>query len=77
MGLVLVLGALSAAMALAKEKPVGEDAIRSEETSNTEAMMMAQQPTWILVANPIIGVFGVMTGAMMLGGWKPKPADRE
>ena len=77
MVLVLVLAAVSAGMALAKEKPVGEDAIRGPETSNTDAMMRAQQPSWFLVANPIIGVFGVMTGAMMVGAWRPKPSDQE
>ena len=55
----------------------GDTAVRGPETSNTEAMMNAQQPAWILIANPIIGVFGVMTGAMMLGGWSPKKPDRE
>lgn len=77
MVLVLVLGAVSALMAMGKEAPEGEAAVRAQETSNTEAMMNAQQPTWILIANPIIGVFGVMTGAMMLGGWSPKKRDRE
>ena len=77
MVLVLVLGAVSALMAMGKEAPEGEAAVRAPETSNTEAMMNAQQPTWILIANPIIGVFGVMTGAMMLGGWSPKKRDRE
>lgn len=77
MVLVLVLSVVSAGMALAKEKPVGEDAIRGPETSNTDAMMRAQQPSWFLVANPIIGVFGVMTGAMMVGAWRPKPVDQK
>jgi len=77
MALVLVLGILSGVMAMGKEAPTGEDAVRGPETSNTEAMMNAQQPGWILIANPIIGVFGVMTGAMMLGGWSSKKPDME
>jgi hypothetical protein len=77
MVLVLVLGAVSALMAMGKEAPEGDAAVRGPETSNTEAMMNAQQPAWILIANPIIGVFGVMTGAMMLGGWSPKKRDQE
>lgn len=77
MGLVLVLGILSGVMAMGNEAPTGDDAVRGPETSNTDAMMRAQQPGWILIVNPIIGVAGVMTGAMMLGGWKPKSSGAE
>lgn len=75
MVLVLVLGAISAAMAMMKEKPTGEDAVRAPETTSTEAMMNAQQPTWILIANPIIGAVGVMTGGMMVGAGGRKRID--
>jgi len=77
MVLVLVLGVVSGLMTMGREAPEGDAAVRGPETSNTDAMMNAQQPKWILIANPIIGVFGVMTGAMMVGGWSPKKRDRE
>lgn len=77
MVLVLVLGGISALAGIMREKPTGEDAVRGPETSNTEAMMQAQQPTWILIMNPVIGVVGVMMGAMMVGGWSPKKSDLE
>lgn len=64
--LVLVLGGLGAIAGLMAERPTGEDAIRGPETSNTEAMMQAQQPAWVLIANPIIGVVGVMLGATLV-----------
>ncbi len=77
MVLVLVLGGISAAVGIMKDKPTAEEAVRGPETSSTEAMMQAQQPTWILIMNPIIGVVGVAMGAMMVGGWSPKKSDIE
>ena len=58
--LVLVLGLLSALPAL--KPPSGEPKSRTSETSNTEAMMNARQPNWVLFLTPVIGVVGVLIG---------------
>ena len=60
--LVLVLGLLSAGyemFAPVEEKP----SVREGEITMMDATMNAKQPTYMLIANPIIGVFGVLIGA--------------
>ena len=71
MGLIVVLGAVSAGYALSQPTP--EDTTRTENDSVTDAANKAQQPTWTLIANPIIGAVGVFLGAALVGT-KPKPA---
>jgi len=63
---VLVLGGLSAVLAMGGEDPGPRDA----ETTTFEAASKAQQPTWTLIANPVIGVVGVMVGAGLTGRGK-------
>jgi len=60
---VLIMGALSAVMAMGAEDP----GARTEDVSNMDAAMKAQQPMWTLVANPVVGVIGVLVGAKLTG----------
>lgn len=60
---VLVLGGLSAVFTMSKEAPTEP---RSEDISSMEAMLQAQTPAWVLIANPIVGVFGVILGGAMV-----------
>lgn len=58
---VLILGGAMAGFALsgAREDP----GPRVGEVSNADAMNKAQQPTWTYIANPVVGVVGVLIGA--------------
>jgi len=60
--LVLVLGL---AMAIPVLTQAGSLQLppRTGPVSNTEAMERAQQPVWVVLLNPLIGAFGVMTGS--------------
>jgi len=60
---VLLLGGLSAVLTMSSEAPTEP---RSEEFSSMEAMQQAQTPAWVLIANPIVGVFGVVLGGAMV-----------
>jgi hypothetical protein len=62
---VLVLGAIDAAFKLAHMKDIPE--VRPGDASISDAMLNARQPSWILIANPIIGVLGVAFGAGLAG----------
>lgn len=64
---VLVLGGVMAAVEGMKETPAVPP-VRTGETSMTEAMMNSKQPMWVSIANPIIGVIGVMIGASIIKG---------
>jgi hypothetical protein len=71
-GLVLVLGALTAAAQIRAEAPTGDAAVRTGDTPNLEAMTSARSPDWIHIANPLIGAVGVLIGASIAGrGAKP------
>lgn len=63
-GLVLVLGII---MALPKLTAPADQTtkIRSSELSNMEAMQQAEQPTALLILNPVIGAFGIFMGARL------------
>ncbi len=63
---VLVLGGVTAGAALLADKE--DPGARTEEVGNFEAMTKAEQPVWTLIANPIVGVFGVLFGAGLVGG---------
>jgi hypothetical protein len=60
--IVLVLGLLVAIPAMTKEHP---DTVRSGDVTSLQAMQMAQNPTWLLLLNPVLGAVGVMLGARM------------
>ncbi|MGJ8637370.1 MAG: hypothetical protein ACSHX5_11040 [Phycisphaerales bacterium] len=62
--LVGVLGAANTLMRMNAEIPA-EDLVRTGDTANMEAMMKARAPTWMYIAEPLIGVFGSLVGASM------------
>jgi len=59
-GIVLALGILMAVLAMGKSAPAEA---RGPNVSNMEAMSKAVTPTWVNVANALIGFAGVMVGA--------------
>lgn len=59
-GIVLVLGLLMAGVAMGKTAP---SEARGPSVSNMEAMNKAVTPTWVNVANALIGFAGVLVGA--------------
>jgi hypothetical protein len=62
-GVVLVIGLLSAIPVLmATSTPA---VARSGEVGNMDAMLKAKQPAWVAVANPFVGLLGVMLGARL------------
>lgn len=61
-GLVLVLGLAMAAMVAMSPPPPAE---RPADVPSMEAMMKAQQPVWVAVLSPIIGVAGVLLGGRL------------
>jgi hypothetical protein len=63
--LIGVLGAANSTYMIMRETPP-EDLVRAGDTSNTQAMMKAQAPTWMYIAEPIMGIVGVMIGAMLV-----------
>jgi hypothetical protein len=59
--LVLVLGFVMALPALnAPEEP--QILVRDGDVSCLDAMMQAQQPTWVSLATPVVGALGVLLG---------------
>jgi hypothetical protein len=62
-GVVLVIGLLSAIPVLmAAQTPAAE---RTGDVGNLDAMMKAKQPGWVAVANPFVGLAGVLLGARL------------
>jgi hypothetical protein len=59
-GLVLILGLLTAIPSLTA--PGGEAKPRASDVPNLEAMMKAEQPAWVALLLPVIGVAGVLAG---------------
>lgn len=62
--LIGVLGAVNSGYMMTKEAPA-EDLIRVGDTPFNEAMMNAQAPTWMFVAEPLIGMVFAMVGASL------------
>lgn len=60
---VVIMGVLSAVMAMGAEDPGS----RAADVPTFEAASKAQQPMWTLVANPVVGVIGVLLGAKLTG----------
>ncbi len=62
-GVVLVIGLLSAVPVLTAAATPAET--RTGEVGNLDAMMKAKQPAWVAVANPFVGLAGVLLGARL------------
>ena len=62
-GVVLANGLLSAVPVLMAAATPAEE--RSGEVGNLDAMMEAKQPAWVAVANPFVGLAGVLLGARL------------
>jgi hypothetical protein len=65
-GVVLVIGLLSAIPVVTAASAPAE--VRSGEAGNLDAMMKAKQPAWVAVANPFVGLVGVLIGARLRAG---------
>ncbi|NNF43250.1 MAG: hypothetical protein HKN62_09400 [Phycisphaerales bacterium] len=63
-GLIVVLGALSAVSVMMKPEPTTP---RVETVTMFEAMNAAQAPLWTVILNPIVGVIGVVIGGRLRG----------
>lgn len=61
-GIILVMGALTAAMVAFTPAPTES---RTTDVANMEAMTKAQTPLWIAILNPIIGIVGAVVGGRM------------
>lgn len=61
-GIVLVMGILTLVVVAVSPKPTDP---RTPSVSNMEAMAKAQQPLWLCVLNPIMGVVGVLVGGSL------------
>jgi hypothetical protein len=62
-GLVLVIGLAFAVPVLMAAKTPAET--RTGEVGNLDAMMKAKQPAWVALANPFVGLVGVLIGARL------------
>jgi hypothetical protein len=62
-GVVLVIGLVSAVPVLMAAATPAE--ARAGEVSNLDAMTKAKQPAWVAVANPFVGLAGVLLGAWL------------
>ena len=62
-GLVLVIGLASAVPVLMAASTPSE--ARTGEVGNLDAMMKAKQPAWVAVANPFVGLTGVLLGGRL------------
>jgi hypothetical protein len=62
-GVVLVVGLLSAVPVLMSV--AGPAETRTGEVGNLDAMMKAKQPAWVALANPFVGLAGVLLGARL------------
>lgn len=62
-GVVLVIGLLSAVPVLMAAATPAET--RTGEIGNLDAMLKAKQPAWVAVANPFVGLVGVLLGARL------------
>jgi hypothetical protein len=62
-GVVLVIGLLSAIPVLTAAATPAEE--RTGEMGNLDAMMKAKQPAWVALANPFVGLAGVLLGSRL------------
>ena len=62
-GVVLVIGLLSAIPVLMAAPT--QAAERTGDVGNLDAMMKAKQPAWVAVANPFVGLAGVLIGGRL------------
>ena len=62
-GVVLVIGVLSAIPVLMAAETPAE--ARTGEVGNLDAMTKAKQPAWVALANPFVGLVGVLIGARL------------
>ncbi|MDH3214994.1 MAG: hypothetical protein OEN01_01730 [Candidatus Krumholzibacteria bacterium] len=61
---VLVLGLVMAVPVLTSTED-SQPAAREGDVGNIEAMNQAEQPPWLVLANPFIGALGVMIGSRL------------
>lgn len=61
-GAVLILGLLMAIPVLTARN-ANSPKVRSSEVGNMDAMMSAEQPAWVALLNPFVGVAGTLLGA--------------
>ena len=61
--MVLVIGLLSAVPVVMAVATPAET--RTGEVGNLNAMMKAKQPAWVAVANPFVGLVGVLLGGRL------------
>ena len=66
-GLVLVLGLLMALPVLTASDD-GQPDPREADVSTYDAMQQAKQPPWVTLANPFVGVVGVLLGSKLRAG---------
>ena len=65
--LVLVVGVLMALPLLTTSEDVQSET-RSADVSTFDAMQKGEQPAWVALANPFIGVVGILLGARLKTG---------
>ncbi len=65
---VVVMGAISAAMQLAKPNSEEPPPPRTAQTTMFEAIQSAQVPMLSLIGNPIVGAIGALIGARLCAG---------
>ncbi len=66
--LIIVLAGVNIALIAMADPPTPEQTIRTETTTANEARVNAQlnMPIWVAALDPIVGVVGVMIGAMLV-----------
>lgn len=64
--LTAVLGAGNVVFRLTQPDPAPEALVRDTDTPSFEAMTAARAPTWVYITEPILGVVGIMLGAMIV-----------
>lgn len=60
--IILAVGLVGSLMAMRKEHT---SEARSADVSKVEAMLKIENPTWLLLLNPVISAAGVLVGARM------------
>jgi len=67
-GLMLLVFILGVSMAFGKLKASDPETptVREPGTSMMDAMKLAKEPVWVSFTHPIIGVLGIMLGAMIV-----------